>query len=158
MKSRVATRKDVKQIAQILSEAYISLDSSSDLAEEAYFSELKRGYHYVVTEHNGRIIGLSAWFYHGLPKHGLIEIDRFAVLPSYRRKKVATQLFIFLLKNAQDFFRPNGRLRKVFLFTRAENKIAHAFYRSLGFVKEGEAKRHFYDGKDDYIFSYYLNK
>jgi ribosomal protein S18 acetylase RimI-like enzyme len=103
-------------------------------------------------------VGLAAYFSHGLLKHCLIEIDRFATRSNLRRSGVGRQIFHFLIQDADRFFKNYGGLRKVFLFTRAKNKVAHKFYKSLGFVYEGKVKKHFYKNKDDLIFSYFKKR
>jgi ribosomal protein S18 acetylase RimI-like enzyme len=153
-----ATKTDGKQIALLLAEAYQSLDSSISSSVRAFHSECDRGYHYIIAKNNGEIVGLAAWFYHGLPKHGLIEIDRYAVRSDLRRRGTGREIFRFLVKDANKFFVKYGGLRKIFLFTREENKIAHRFYKSLGFTREAKVKKHFYANKDDLIFSYFIQR
>lgn len=155
---RKAKKKDENAIAKLLAEAYVSLESDSRDALKVMRSEVRRGYHYVVAESDNKIIGLSAWFYHGLPKHCLIEIDRFAVLKRYQRRSIGTQIFKYLTEDANRYFRKFGGLRKIFLFTRKENIKAQKFYESLHFKKEGKVKKHFYENKDDLIYSYYISK
>jgi ribosomal protein S18 acetylase RimI-like enzyme len=155
---RKAKKSDSLKIAKVLAEYYRSLNSSSDASVKAFNDERRRGYHYIVAELDREIVGLAAYFFHGLPKHGLIEIDRFAIKSNLRRKGIGRLIFNFLIKDADNFFKKYGGLRKIFLSTRAENKPAQKFYEAIGFVYEGKLKKHFYNDKDDYIYSYFIMK
>lgn len=153
---KVAGVKDATSIGGLLKNSYQSLEKSLSKGKQAYVSEVRRGYHYVVAKKGQKVVGLAAWFYHGLPKHGLIEIDRFAVKKELRRTGIGTELFKFLVTDANNFFKKSGGLRKIYLFTRKSNLTAHKFYKSLGFKKEAEVKNQFYKGKNDLIFSKFI--
>ena len=94
---------------------------------------------------------------HGLPKHQLCELDRIAVLPEYRGKGVARQLFIALIKDAKQFYKKHkSKLRKLYLLTHADNIRAHKFYEKLGFKHETTLKQHYYKNKDEYVYSIFF--
>jgi len=100
MKIRKATPKDAKGIANVLIQSYNIMDLREGI--EVFKNETKRLYNYIVAEENGKIIGIVAWLMHGLPKHQLCELDRIAVLPEYRGKGVARNLFDALVKDAKS--------------------------------------------------------
>jgi len=155
MKFREANKKDLNGIIQILIESYISLEGSKELAKKEYKTELNYGHHFFIAVEKKEVIGLIAWFYHGLKKHCLIEIDRFAVKSEYRRKGVGRKLFQKLIENLNKYFSKYGGVRKVFLVTRKKNKRALIFYKKLGFKKVGELKNHFYKKVDYAILEIY---
>jgi len=77
---RNATRSDSKDIACVLLDFY-NMDDIEE-AIHAYETELEKGYHYIVALENEKIIGLVTWLIHGLPKHGLFELDRICLYNS----------------------------------------------------------------------------
>ena len=110
--------------------------------------------HYIVAEDKGKIIGIATWLMHGLPKHQLVELDRIAVLQEYRGKGVARLLFEALLRDSKSFFKKNkSRLRKMYILTHYDNIRAHRFYEKLGFAHETTLKSHYYENKDEYVYS-----
>ena len=156
MKIRKANSKDAKGIANVLVLSY----NIKDLREgaETFKNETKKQHHYTVAQENGKIIGIVTWIMHGLPKHQLAELDRIAVLPEYRGKGVAHKLFDALIKDAKQFFKKNkSKLRKIYLLTHADNTRAHKFYEKLGFRHEATLKRHYYKGKDEYVYSMFFD-
>ena len=95
---------------------------------------------------------------HGLPKHQLCELDRIAVLPEYRGKGIARQLFNALIKDSKAFYKKNkSKLRKLYLLTHADNIRAHKFYEKLGFKHETTLKYHYYKDKDEYVYSTFFD-
>ena len=149
---RKATQRDADQIAIVLKSGY-HIDSL-DEAKDAFFSEIKKSIHYLVNEENSRIVGLVSWFFHGLPKHELVELDRIVVLPEYQGKGISQELFTALIDDANKELSKNGqKLRKLFLLTHASNEKAHKFYEKLGMTHEATLKSHFYDGEDEWAYS-----
>ena len=152
MKIRKATSKDAKGIANVLVQSYNIKDLKEGI--NVFKNEIKKNHHYIVAEENGKIIGIVTWLMHGLPKHQLCELDRIAVLPKYRGKGVARELFNTLIKDAKSFYRKNkSKLRKLYLLTHAGNTRAHKFYEKLGFKHETTLKSHYYRGKDEIVYS-----
>src|SRR3989338_10469323 len=142
MKIRKATLKDAKGIANVLVQSY----NIKDLKEGIFVfkNEVKKNHHYIVAEESGKIIGIVTWLIHGLPKHQLGELDRIAVLPEYRGKGVARELFDALIRDAKSFYKKNkSKLRKLYLLTHADNIRAHKFYEKLGFKHETTLKQHY---------------
>ena len=71
---REATYDDKDQIAKVLLDFYNMNDV--DEAIQSFNNELDKDFHYIVAEEAWKIIGLVTWLMHGLPKHGLFELDR----------------------------------------------------------------------------------
>src|SRR3989338_7722043 len=156
MKIRKATPKDAKGIANVLIQSYNIMDLREGI--EVCKNKTKRLYNYIVAEENGKIIGIVAWLMHGLPKHQLCELDRIAVLPEYRGKGVARNLFDALVKDAKSHYKKNkSKLRKLYLLTHAANTRAHKFYEKLGFKHETTLKQHYYSDKDEFIYSLFFD-
>ncbi len=156
MKIREATTKDAKGIANVLVQSY----NIKDLKEgvQVFKNETKKFHHYIIAEDNVKIIGIATWAMHGLPKHQLAELDRIAVLPEYRGKGAAKQLFDALVRYAKGFFEKKGsKLRKLYLLTHDNNLRAHKFYEKLGFRHETTLKQHYYKDKDEYVYSIFFD-
>lgn len=152
---RKAKKTDSAGIAAVLKECYNI--GSLEEGMQAFEFESGKGVHYIVAEEDGQIAGLVSWFFHGLPKHQLAELDRIAVLPRFRRKGVARELFKQLVEDAdKELNKHNKKLRKVFLMTHASNTRAHEFYEKLGLTHEATLKNHFYEGEDEKIYSGYF--
>lgn len=155
MKIRKGTAKDASGIAVVLKESY-NIDSLAE-GKDAFLAELKKGMNYIVALENKKIIGLTTWVMHGLPKHGLVELDRIAVLPEYRGKGISKELFSVLIKDASKEFEKNGKeLRKLFLLTHASNERAHQFYEKMGLKHEVTLKKHYYNDEDEWVYSMFF--
>jgi len=156
MKIRKATLKDAKRIANVLIQSY----NIEDLKEgiDTFKNETKKFHRYIVAEEDGKIIGIVTWAMHGLPKHQLCELDRIAVLPEYRGKGIAKELFYELVKDAKEFYeKHNSKLRKLYLLTHNDNQRAHKFYEKLGFKYETTLKDHYYKNKDEFVYSIFFD-
>ena len=155
MELRKATEKDAQQIALVLKKSY-NINSIEE-GSNAFLVELEKGINYIVADINGKIIGLVSYFFHGLPKHELIELDRIAVLSEFKGQDIARQLFKALVRDAnKKLSESNKRLRKVFLLTHESNVIAHKFYEKIGMTYETTLKDHFYKGKDERVYSMFF--
>ena len=155
MKIRKANSKDAKGVANVLVQSYNIKDLKEGIS--VFKNETKKNHNYIVAEENKKIIGVVTWLMHGLPKHQLCELDRIAVLPEYRGKGVAKQLFNALVKDAKQFYKKNkSKLRKLYLLTHADNIRAHKFYEKLGFKHETTLKQHYYKNKDEFVFSMFF--
>ncbi len=155
MKFRKAKGKDAVGIATVLKECYniYSIQEGVKVFEE----EVSKRYNFIVADDDGRIAGLTTWQMHGLPKHGLCELDRIAVLKEYRGKDLGKALFRALVKAASEAYKKQGfRLRKLYILTHADNKIAQAFYKKMGCKHETTLKNHYYKGKDEFVFSLFF--
>ena len=150
-----ATHDDKSQIAKVLLDFY----NMSDLNEaiNAFLSELEKDFHYIVAVENGKIIGLVTWFMHGLPKHGLFELDRICILSASRGKGVGIMLVDRLVDDARKWYNKlDEDIRKLYLLTHEDNKNAHAFYEKIGFEHETTLKDHYYDNKDERVYSMFF--
>ena len=156
MKIRKAKSKDAKGIANVLLQSYNIKGLKEGIS--VFKNETKKNHNYLVAEDKGKIIGIVTWLMHGLPKHQLCELDRIAVLPEYRGKGVARQLFNALIKDAKAFYKKNkSKLRKLYLLTHADNIRAHKFYEKLGFKHETTLKQHYYKNKNEYVYSMFFD-
>tara|TARA_B100002003_G_C13953543_1_gene462232 strand:- start:4 stop:471 length:468 start_codon:yes stop_codon:yes gene_type:complete len=152
MNIRNAQEQDAAQIAAVLEDAY-NIDSIQE-GITIFKKEQTKGYHYLVAEEDNKIVGITTWQMHGLPKHQLAELDRIAVLKTHQGKGLGKQLFDALLKEAsKEYEKHNQKLRKLYLLTHADNEQAQTFYKKLGMQQEAILKNHFYEGKDEFIFN-----
>ncbi len=150
-----ATHDDKSQIAEVLLDFYNMNDL--DEAINAFLSELENDFHYIVAIENGKIIGLVTWFMHGLPKHGLFELDRICILSASRGKGVGIMLVDRLVDDARKWYNKLGEdIRKLYLLTHEDNINAHAFYEKIGFKHETTLKDHYYDKKDERVYSMFF--
>ena len=152
---RKAKNTDANKIAAVLLDFY-NIDDTSE-AIHAFKTELKKDYHYIVALENEKIIGLITWLIHGLPKHGLFELDRICMLPESRGKGVGKKLVDALINDARLWFEAQGsRIRKLYLLTHEDNTSAHIFYEKVGFTHETTLTGHYYDDKDERVYSIFF--
>lgn len=152
---RKATDKDAEGIANVLAQSY-NIEHTEE-GKEVFFNEQKKLHNFIVAEEDGKIVGLTTWKMQGLPKHQLAELDRIAVLPDFRGKGVARELFEGLKREASEEYKKKGsKLRKLYLLTHDDNKRAHAFYEKIGFKHETTLKKHYYHDRDEFVFSIFL--
>ncbi|MEW6755013.1 MAG: GNAT family N-acetyltransferase [Candidatus Latescibacterota bacterium] len=155
METRPARDGDEAGIAAVLLQSY-NIESPEE-AEAAFREERSRGIRYLVAAEGDRVLGLATWLVHGLPKHGLAELDRIAVLPEVRGRGMAAALMQALFADAGAYFGQYGHaLRKLFLMTHADNLRAQAFYGKMGFRAEATLRDHFYPGRDEVVMSLFL--
>ena len=148
---RKATYDDSDQIAKVLLDFYNMKDA--DEAAQSFNNELDKDFHYIVAEEAGKIIGLVTWLMHGLPKHGLFELDRICILSEARGKGVGRKLVDKLIDNASQWYDKEGeKIRKLYLLTHEDNKNAHSFYEKVGFSHETTLKDHYYKDQDERVY------
>tara|TARA_Y100000310_G_scaffold154423_1_gene153996 strand:+ start:247 stop:720 length:474 start_codon:yes stop_codon:yes gene_type:complete len=148
--------EDDKGIANVLVESY-NIDTIEE-GIQVFKNETKKQHYYIVAEKDGNIIGITTWLMHGLPKHGLAELDRIAVLPDFRGKGVAKLLSDELKKQIQEHYNKlNSKLRKLYLLTHDNNERAKAFYNKMGFTHTSTLKQHYYKDKDEYVYSIFFD-
>ena len=156
MKFRKAELKDAKGIANVLTKSYNIEDIREGI--NVFKNETKKFHNYIVADDDGKIAGIVTWAMHGLPKHQLCELDRIAVLPEYRGKGIAKELFDALVKDAKTFYKKhNSKLRKLYLLTHNDNQRAHKFYEKLGFKHETTLKEHYYKNRDEFVYSVFFD-
>ena len=148
---RKATYDDKDQVAKVLLDFYNMNDV--DEAIQSFNNELDKDFHYIVAEEDGKIIGLVTWLMHGLPKHGLFELDRICILSEARGKGVGKKLVDKLIDNASKWYDKEGeKIRKLYLLTHEDNKNAHSFYEKVGFSHETTLKDHYYKDQDERVY------
>lgn len=156
MKIRKAEGKDAKGIANVLVNSYNVKDIKEGV--EVFKNETAKQHHWIVAEDKGKIIGIATWILHGLPKHQLAELDRIAVLPEHRGQGIARPLFEALLKDCKEFYKKHkSKLRKMYILTHYDNVRAHRFYEKLGFAHETTLKQHYYENKDEFVYSRFFS-
>ena len=152
-----ATIDDKNEIAEVLLDFYNMNDFSE--AINAFSSELDKDFHYIVALEKDKIIGLVTWLMHGLPKHGLFELDRICILSESRGKGIGSKLVNKLVDNARSWYKEQGgRIRKLYLLTHENNIDAHIFYEKKGFKHETTLDSHYYKGKDERVYSMFFPK
>ena len=148
---RKATYDDKDQVAKVLLDFYNMNDV--DEAIQSFNNELDKDFHYIAAEEDGKIIGLVTWLMHGLPKHGLFELDRICILSEARGKGVGKKLVDKLIDNASKWYDKEGeKIRKLYLLTHEDNKNAHSFYEKVGFSHETTLKDHYYKNQDERVY------
>jgi len=155
MKLRKAIPESSIGIAKVLKECYniASIEEGIDV----FKNEVAKKYNYIVAVNDDKIVGLVTWQMHGLPKHGLCELDRIAVLTEYRGKGLAQKLFKALIKESNEEYKKHGfTLRKLYILTHADNKRAQAFYEKMGLRHEATLKSHYYKDKDEFVYSLFF--
>jgi ribosomal protein S18 acetylase RimI-like enzyme len=149
---RSATLKDADQISSVLIDFYNMKDVSE--ASEAFISEMEKDFHYIVAVQNDVIVGLVTWLPHGLPKHGLFELDRICLLSEARGKGVGRSLINKLIIDADKWYKSMGEsIRKLYLLTHENNVDAHIFYEKVGFDHEVTLKDHYYKHQNERVYS-----
>ncbi|MFH1664177.1 MAG: GNAT family N-acetyltransferase [archaeon] len=147
---RKALENDAGEIAVILEQGYSIKSVEEGL--KVFSNEKSKGWNFLVAESNAKVVGFVSWQMKGLPRHGLIELDRIAVSRDFRGKGVAGKLFGFMEEQAKQFFSSeNEKLRKLFLFTHEDNKTAISFYEKMGMEKDALLKNHYYGNKNEIV-------
>jgi ribosomal protein S18 acetylase RimI-like enzyme len=155
LKFRKADTKDAAGVAPILLKNYNI--KGTDEAKKTFMEELAR-YEYLVAEFEGEIVGIATWRMHGVAKHQLAEVGRVAIMPEYRGKGVASELFGKIVQYADKFYKAKKKkLRKIYVYVHSSNKKAQEFYSNLGLIKEAVLKDHYYKGEDEFIYSMFLD-
>ena len=149
---RRATLKDANQISSVLIDFYNMKDANE--ASEAFISEMEKDFNYIVALQDDVIIGLVTWLPHGLPKHGLFELDRICLLSEARGNGVGKDLINELITDADKWYKSMGEnIRKLYLLTHEDNVDAHIFYEKVGFDHETTLKDHYYKNQNERVYS-----
>ena len=152
---RKAKLEDVNQIANVLLDFYNM--ENLDEARNAFLTEVSKDYKYILAIENGIIVGLVTWLIHGLPKHGLFELDRICILSKSRGKGVGKTLVNSLIDNARKWYKKNNsEIRKLYLLTHEDNILAQGFYEKVGFHHESTLENHYYDNKNEKLYSIFF--
>ena len=149
---RKATLKDADQISLVLIDFYNMKDANE--ASETFISEMEKDFHYIAALKDDVLIGLVTWLSHGLPKHGLFELDRICLLSESRGKGVGKGLISELIKDADKWYKSmRANIRKLYLLTHENNVDAHIFYEKVGFDHEATLKDHYYKNQNERVYS-----
>ena len=153
---RKANKEDSGHIAEVMLDFY-NMENAQE-AKNAFISELSKDYKYILAMEDGSIVGLVTWLMHGLPKHGLFELDRICILSKSRGKGVGRILVNALIDDAKNWYEDHGaKIRKLYLLTHEDNNSAQAFYEKVGFHYEATLDSHYYDKKDERLYSIFFN-
>tara|TARA_B100000287_G_scaffold56531_1_gene49656 strand:- start:1947 stop:2432 length:486 start_codon:yes stop_codon:yes gene_type:complete len=152
---RNAKKEDAHQIVDVLLDFYNMEDQEE--AKKVFFNELEKEFHYIVAIENNEILGLITWLVHGLPKHGLFELDRICILRNSRGKGIGKKLVDALIDDAKVWYmNRNEQARKLYLLTHEDNTNAHLFYERVGFSHETTLKDHYYKDQDERVYTIFL--
>ena len=156
IKLKNASRKDAGQVATVMLDFYNMEDELE--ARNAFISELSKDYKYILAVDKGNIVGLVTWLVHGLPKHGLFELDRICILSESRGRGVGRILVNALIDDARTWYKEQGaKIRKLYLLTHEDNILAQSFYKKIGFNHETTLENHYYENKDEQLYSIFFN-
>ena len=86
VKIRKAVLNDADEIANVLLDFYNIEDHEE--AKKIFIDEQKKGFHYLIAVEDDQVLGLVTWITHGLPKHGLFELDRICIMTKARGKGI----------------------------------------------------------------------
>ncbi len=155
IKIRKPLQNDVDEIAHVLLDFYNIEDHQE--AKKVFIDEQKKDFHYLLAVEDDKVLGLVTWINHGLPKHGLFELDRICIMTNARARGIGKKLVTALIDDAKNWFkRRNGEARKLYLLTHEDNNNAHIFYEKVGFIHETTLKSHYYNGQDERVYSIFL--
>ena len=152
---RNAKEKDAYQIANVLLDFYNM--KNKEEATKVFINEREKEIHYIVAIEKNDILGLVTWLVHGLPKHGLFELDRICILGKSRGKGIGKKLVNALIEDARSWYMDrNEKARKLYLLTHEDNTNAHLFYEKVGFKYETTLKDHYYKNQDERVYTIFL--
>ena len=152
---REAKLQDADKIREVLKQAFKGLEGrgySTQAIETAIVDvkeikeRIRLGGHVLVAEFGNEIIGTVT----GLEEYKSMYVCSLAVDPKYQNCGVARQLMNCLERIAHD-----KGCYKLFLCTAWAMKEAIRLYESLGYVREGHLRSHFY-GEDFIVFSKFI--
>ena len=152
---RKGNKEDADEIADILLDFYNMVDKEEAL--KVFRNELEKEFYYLVAINNNKILGLVTWLVHGLPKHGLFELDRICILGAFRGMGIGKKLVDALIVDAKEWYTNNNeKARKLYLLTHENNINAHLFYERIGFKHETTLKDHYYRNQDERVYTVFL--
>jgi len=154
---RRAESQDSDKIHEVLKQAFGGLEGRGYSAQaietaiveaEKIKKRISLGAHVIVAELGNEIVGTVTCF----EEHKSMHVCSLAVHPEYQNRGVAHQLMLYLEKIADQ-----ERCQRLCLCTAWAMKEAIQLYESLGYVKEGYLRNHFY-GEDFMVFSKFIKK
>ncbi len=137
---REMTLPDIEQVYEIECASFTQPWSVESLIGEVVENDVA---YYVVAECGGRIVGYAGeWV-----MYDEAHMTNIAVIPEFRRQRVATMLILSLMKGAA-----RRGAKRMTLEVREFNFGAQALYASLGFSKAGIRKKYYSDtGENAFI-------
>ena len=97
VKIRKAVLNDADEIANVLLDFYNIEDHEE--AKKIFIDEQKKEFHYLIAVEDDQVLGLVTWITHGLPKHGLFELDRICIMTKARGKGIGKKLVNELIQS-----------------------------------------------------------
>ncbi len=147
------TEKDKKSIREVLESTRFFYDYEVDVAVEIAHDYLTmddhNGYHFLVAEHNGKMIGYA--------NYGLIPCTKdsydlywIGVHNDYRGKGIGLKLLLDAEKHILEL---GGK--RVYIETSSTEKYAptQGFYFRAGYILEGRLKDYYREGDDKLMYS-----
>ena len=123
VKVRKAVPDDADEIANVLLDFYNIEDHKE--AKKIFIDEQKKEFHYLIAVEDDQVLGLVTWITHGLPKHGLFELDRICIMTKARGKGIGKRLVNELIDDANYWYKKrNGKARKLYLLTHEDNNLS----------------------------------
>lgn len=130
------TENDCREMAELDKRCF-----SVPWSEQSFLEESKNKLAtYLLAKENGKIIGYCGFW----RVSGEAQVTNIAVLPEYRRQKIASKLAEKMLEICAE----DGQ---IVLEVRKSNEIAISFYEKLGFKNAGIRKRFYHDPDEDGI-------
>lgn len=130
------TEKDCRELSELDKKCFAVPWSEQSFSEEAK-NPLAT---YLLAKEDGKIVGYCGFW----RVSGEAQVTNIAVLPEYRRRKIANKLAEKMLEIcAED--------AQIVLEVRKSNGIAISFYEKLGFEKAGVRKRFYHSPVEDGI-------
>ncbi|MBQ7751484.1 MAG: ribosomal protein S18-alanine N-acetyltransferase [Clostridia bacterium] len=127
------TEKDCQELAELDKKCF-----SVPWSEQSFLEETKNKLAtYLLAKDNGKIVGYCGFW----RVSGEVQVTNIAVLPEYRRRKIAKTL-------AEEMLKLCGEDEQIVLEVRKSNEIAISFYKKLGFSEAGIRKQ-FYRNPDE---------
>lgn len=136
MKITELTEQDCRELAELDKRCFATAWSEQSFLEETK-NKLAT---YLLAKEDGKIVGYCGFW----RVSGEAQVTNIAVLPEYRRRKIAERLAEKMLEIcAED--------EQIVLEVRKSNEIAISFYEKLGFNKAGIRKRFYRNPEEDGI-------
>ena len=130
------TEKDCRTLAELDKKCFAVPWSERSFLEEVN----NRLATYLLAREDGKIVGYCGFW----RVSGEAQVTNIAVLPEYRRRKIAKAL-------AEEMLKICASDEQIVLEVRKSNEIAISFYEKLGFEKAGIRKRFYHSPDEDGI-------
>ena len=98
---RKAVLNDADEIANVLLDFFNIKDHEE--AKKIFIDEQKKEFHYLIAVEDDQVLGLVTWITHGLPKHGLFELDRICIMTKARGKGIGKKLVNELIDDLKSY-------------------------------------------------------